>query len=782
MAGDTFNQDALNDDSASRSRDKSSDSEQKYRLLFEKSPVGILQFDSNLIITDCNGRFADILRSTKDKLLGLDLHLLKDKSVLCAFNDAIAGNNGFYEGMYHVTTSTAVLYVSLKTTPLFSPNNSNVEGGLAIVEDITDRIVAEQELKKKEHHFRLLATLTTDAASILTFNPDGTFKREWLSDSLLHTVGYVANEIDSFEKWEKIVHPDDIYMYREAIARILKGEKIALDFRIIGKKREICWINNTVYPEYDDSGKLVRLISALKNITAQKEAELGLSYQKNLLDTIVDVAPVGIWLTAPDGSLQIVNKNFSELVGYGTPNFSLTAEEMAACKLSDDLALRSSSPVEAEEDITSVDGKKHTIRIFKCKVKNSSGAIVGVLGVSTDITFRKKYEKALVEALEKAEESDRLKSAFLANMSHEIRTPLNGIIGFAKYLKNFPETGRDETLKFLNIICNSADHLLNLINDIIDISKIEVKQMKINLESINLNTLLNEIYSFYYTANPDLSKRGINFRISTSLSDSESNIVTDKVRLRQIMNNLITNALKFTKAGSVEFGYELTSDKHFLRFFVKDTGIGIPAENIDLIFQRFNQVDADLSRKYGGTGLGLAISKSLVELMGGEIWVESQPGTGTNFFFTLPLAKTYIPHRVADISVNVSELLPKLKGVNVLIAEDDTNSLFYLRTVLENVGIVCHVALNGREAVSVFKENSVIDLILMDLKMPELTGFEAIKEIKKVNPKVPILVQTAHVFNDEKVLCRALGCDHFISKPIDVDLLFRNLIEMMKIS
>lgn len=776
MASDTFNQEALND------RDKSFDSEQKYRLLFEKSPVGILQFNNNLVITDCNGRFAEILQSTKDKLLGLDLHLLKDKSVLHAFNDAIAGNNGFYEGMYHVTTSSAALYVSLKTTPLFSPDNTNIEGGLAIVEDITDRIIAEQELKKKEHHFRLLATLTTDAASILTFNPDGSFNREWLSDSLLHMVGYTTSEIDSFEKWEKIVHPDDIFIYREAIAQILKGEKITLDFRIIGKNHEICWINNTVYPEYDESGKLMRLISALKNITAQKEAELGLSYQKNLLDTIVDLAPVGIWLTAPDGSLQIVNKNFAELVGYGTPNFSLTAEEMAVCKSSDDLALRSTSPVEAEEEITAADGKKHTIRIYKCKVKNSTGALIGVLGVSTDITFRKKYEKALVEALEKAEESDRLKSAFLANMSHEIRTPLNGIIGFAKYLKNFPETGREETLKFLNIICNSADHLLNLINDIIDISKIEVKQMKINFESINLNALLNEIYSFYYTANPDLSKRGINFRITTSLSDLESNIVTDKVRLRQIMSNLITNALKFTKAGSVEFGYELTSDKHFLKFFVKDTGIGIPAENIDLIFQRFNQVDADLTRKYGGTGLGLAISKSLVELMGGEIWVESQPGEGANFFFTLPLAKTYIPHRTMDLSVNVSELLPKLKGVNVLIAEDDTNSLFYLKTVLENVGIICHVALNGREAVSVFKENPVIDLILMDLKMPELTGFEAIKEVRKINPRVPILVQTAHVFNDEKVLCRALGCDHFISKPIDVDLLFRNLIEMMKIS
>jgi len=151
-------------------------------------------------------------------------------------------------------------------------------------------------------------------------------------------------------------------------------------------------------------------------------------------------------------------------------------------------------------------------------------------------------------------------------MSHEIRTPLNGIIGFSKYLRNFPDTNREETLKFLNIICNSADHLLNLINDIIDISKIEVGQLKIAPESINLNALLNEIYTFYYSANPDLSKRGVSFRITTSLSDAESSIVVDKVRLRQILNNLIGNALKFTKDGSVEFGYELAPDKNYVRF------------------------------------------------------------------------------------------------------------------------------------------------------------------------------------------------------------------------
>ncbi|HPI44814.1 MAG TPA: ATP-binding protein, partial [Tenuifilaceae bacterium] len=430
-------------------------------------------------------------------------------------------------------------------------------------------------------------------------------------------------------------------------------------------------------------------------------------------------------------------------------------------------------------EITFTDGNKHTIKVFKRRVFDVNGSVLGVLGISTDITERKRYEKALVEALEKAEESDRLKSAFLANMSHEIRTPLNGIIGFSKYLRNFPDTNREETLKFLNIICNSADHLLNLINDIIDISKIEVGQLKIAPESINLNALLNEIYTFYYSANPDLSKRGVSFRITTSLSDAESSIVVDKVRLRQILNNLIGNALKFTKDGSVEFGYELAPDKNYVRFFVKDTGIGIPKDKIELIFQRFRQADIDITKKFGGTGLGLAISKSLVDLMGGNIWVDSQPEIGSTFYFTLPFIKTAIPVAKSDTQFEFNEVMDKLKGKRILIAEDDTNSLFYLKTVLQNAGIACLEALNGRDAVNLFLKNPDVDLILMDLKMPELSGFEAIKEIRKVSPKVPIIVQTAHVFNDEKVLCNAMGCNNFISKPVDVNVLFSALIQLI---
>lgn len=559
----------------------------------------------------------------------------------------------------------------------------------------------------------------------------------------------------------------------------MQGQKVSLDFRIIDKKGRIFWVNNTVFPEYDESGKPVRLISALKDITAEKEAEIVLNYQRNLLDTIINFAPVGIWLSKPDGSYPIINKNFSELIGYGSSMFSMTPEEVEHCRKSDDIALKTDEPVETEEDITFTDGNKHTIKVYKRKVCDVNGSVLGVLGISTDITERKRYEKALVEALEKAEESDRLKCAFLANMSHEIRTPLNGIIGFSKYLRNFPDTSREETLKFLNIICNSADHLLNLINDIIDISKIEVGQLKIAPESINLNALLNEIYTFYYSANPDLSKRGVSFRITTSLSDVESSIVVDKVRLRQILNNLIGNALKFTREGSVEFGYELTTDKNYVKFFVKDTGIGIPKEKVELIFQRFRQADVDITKKFGGTGLGLAISKSLVELMGGNIWVDSQPEIGSTFYFTLPFIKTAIPVAKSDTQFEFKDVMAKLKGKRILIAEDDTNSLFYLKTVLQNSGIVCLEALNGRDAVNLFLKNPDVDLILMDLKMPELSGFEAIKEIRRVSPKIPIIVQTAHVFNDEKVLCSAMGCDNFISKPVDINVLFGALIQLI---
>lgn len=754
--------------------------ELKYRTIFDKSPVGLFRFDRNLVITECNSSFIKILRANKEQIIGFDLHNLRDTSILPPIEDTLSGIEGDYEGLYRTTFSSVNIYLAIKTVPLHDTKSDKVVGGIGIVQDITERVIAEKKLAQKEEYFRILSMLTTDAASILTVNPDGTFNREWIGTEFLNEIGYAEDDIGSFEKWAKIVHPDDLHIYTKAVESIKTGKKVTREFRIISKDGRTFWISNTVSPEFDSNGKLVRLISAVKNINERKYAELELVRQKNLLNTIVENAPVGIWIAAPDGSYSMINQNFANNIGYGTPNRSITKEELDQCHASDSMTLKSENTLEVEEQVTFIDGIKHTLRIFKKRLEDLNGDIIGVLGVSTDITDRIIYEKALVEAMEKAEESDKLKSAFLANMSHEIRTPLNGVIGFAKYLKNFPETSSDERSKFLGIICNSADHLLALINDIIDISKIDVGQLKINPEPVNLNNLLNEIYTFYYSANPNISKQGLSFRVTTTMSDQEANIIADGVRLRQIINNLVGNALKFTEKGFVEFGYEFSADKSTIKFYVSDTGIGIPDDKMEKIFQRFCQADLSVPKKYGGTGLGLTISKSLVELMGGKIWVESEENVGSNFYFTIPFVKDKEMDSRKVQTFSKGELIDICEGKQVLIAEDDSNSLFYLKTILKDLGITCIEAQNGMDAIEMFKSYPDVHLIMMDLKMPIIGGFDAIKEIRKLDSNVPIVVQTAHAFNNERIICRTLGVDEFLTKPIDINNLYGVIGRLIK--
>jgi len=446
----------------------------------------------------------------------------------------------------------------------------------------------------------------------------------------------------------------------------------------------------------------------------------------------------------------------------------MTAEEIENCRKSDRTAMNSNGPIESIEEVTFTDGKKHTLRVFKQRITNEKGEIIGVLGMATDITESVQYEKALVEALLKAEESDNLKSSFLANMSHEIRTPLNGVIGFAKFLRNFPDTTPQEREKFLDIISTSADHLLTLINDIIDVSKIDTRQLTLNPEPLNINSLIVEIYTFFYNANPVLVKRNISFTFSTGLSDREANITGDKMRLRQVITNLVGNAIKFTESGSVTFGYTVVDEGKTLKFHVKDTGIGIPKDKHELIFQRFRQADNSTTNKYGGTGLGLTICKSLVELMGGQIWVESELGKGANFYFTLPLDTSVQPQK-KYISFNIEELKKQFKGKIILIAEDDPNSMFLIKKFIQEIGADILEVDNGLSAVNIVNASPDISLIIMDIKMPLMNGYEAIKQIRAKYPNIPIIVQTAHTFSNEQAIARALGCNHFITKPIDAE-------------
>lgn len=431
---------------------------------------------------------------------------------------------------------------------------------------------------------------------------------------------------------------------------------------------------------------------------------------------------------------------------------------------------------------------------------NRNGDITHFLAIKEDTTERYRLNQELIKAKEKAEESDRLKSAFLANISHEIRTPMNGILGFSELLK-MPDLTQEMRDRYIHVIEQSGIRMLNIINDIVDLSKIEAGQENINLQETNINQVLKDLLIFFL---PEARSKGINLLVTNSLSDDSSTILTDQTKLTQVLSNLIKNALKFTEKGSIEFGYnkiitstnvghsgnsrkktfpgffntysEANPDKTELEFYVQDTGEGIPQDQADFIFDRFRQGSISPSRSYEGAGLGLSISKAYVEMLGGHIWVTSQPGQGSVFHFTLPyqVAGNADSEEPSEFPFSNESL-----NFNILLAEDDENSRLLVKTLLERDQTNVFIATNGLEAIEMVKENPQLDLVLMDLKMPKMDGYEATRQIKKIRPELPVLAQTAYAFEDERDQARQAGCDDYISKPINSRILeekIKNLV------
>ena len=371
----------------------------------------------------------------------------------------------------------------------------------------------------------------------------------------------------------------------------------------------------------------------------------------------------------------------------------------------------------------------------------------------------KKRTEELYEAKVKAEESDLLKSAFLANMSHEIRTPMNGIIGFTTLLKETNLTNEEMHL-YIDIINKSGERLLDTINDIIDISKIDAQQMQIINEEVWVNEIIYDLYNFFKI---QCDKNKINLEIDINLHDIK--ILTDKTKFISILTNLIKNAIKFTENGEIIIGYK-KENEHYL-FFVKDTGIGIPKERHKAIFNRFVQADIEDKNAYQGSGLGLSIAKAYVEMLEGEIWVESEVNSGSIFYFTIPFDKT-ISITNETPNENIENIITKsMKKLKILIAEDDNISFIYLSTLLSKLGHEIIHAKNGREAIDICKSQKDIDIILMDIKMPEIDGLEATMEIRKFNKTIQIIAQSAYIFEDDFINSKKVGCNNFLTKPVD---------------
>jgi PAS domain S-box-containing protein len=389
-----------------------------------------------------------------------------------------------------------------------------------------------------------------------------------------------------------------------------------------------------------------------------------------------------------------------------------------------------------------------------------------IISSINDITERKQAELELIKAKEKAEESDRLKSAFLTNMSHEIRTPMNGILGFSELLKE-PNLTSDEQQDYIQTIQISGSRMLNTINNIVDISKIESGLTKVDINETNLNEKIEFTYKFF---KPEVEIKGIKFSFKNGLQSKEAIINTDNEKVYAILTNLVKNAIKFTYEGSIEFGYEKKGE--YLEFFVKDTGVGIPQKQHQIIFKRFRQGSESHNRGYEGSGLGLSIAKSYIEMLGGEIWVESQEGKGSTFYFTIPY--NAVSEEKIELLNAVSAKLKEveIKKLKVLIVEDDEISYSLLSRMLQKLSYEVLHAITGVEAIEACRDNPDLDLVLMDIRMPEMDGNEATRQIRQFNKDVIIIAQTAYGFSSDKEKTIEAGCNDYISKPINKNLLY----------
>jgi CheY-like chemotaxis protein/anti-sigma regulatory factor (Ser/Thr protein kinase) len=360
-------------------------------------------------------------------------------------------------------------------------------------------------------------------------------------------------------------------------------------------------------------------------------------------------------------------------------------------------------------------------------------------------------------------------------MSHEIRTPMNGILGFTELLKE-PNLTSDEQQDYIQIIQISGARMLNTINNIVDVSKIESGLIQVDIKETNINEKIEFTYKFF---KPEVEIKGLQFLLTKKLPSNEAIIKTDNEKVYGILTNLVRNAIKFTYEGSIEFGYEKKGE--YLEFFVKDTGIGIPKNQKELIFDRFRQGSESHNRGYEGSGLGLSISKSYVEMLDGKIWVESEEGKGSTFYFTIPYNSVMEERTEIENVVSEKDKEVEIKNLKILIVEDDEISYSLLTKMLQKISKEVLHAITGVEAVEACRNNPDLDFVLMDIRMPVMDGNEATRQIRQFNKDVIIIAQTAYGFSRDKEKAIEVGCNDFISKPINKTLLYELIKKHIKL-
>ncbi|MFH0842812.1 MAG: response regulator [Bacteroidota bacterium] len=579
--------------------------------------------------------------------------------------------------------------------------------------------------------------------------------------------GYSYDELVG--KDSRFLYPtteDYEYVGSEKYRQIRETGKGTVESRWVRKDGRIINVllsSTYLFPEDKEKGTIFTAL----DITEKTESVGRVHRERAMLRTLIDHLPDAIYVKDAECRKIIANTADIENIGIsseaeslGKTDLELFAGEIGERGLADDLEVinNNNAIINREEDFFDKTGRRKWLLTSKLPLHDNSGKVIGLVGIGRDITARKVNEEELIRAKEKAEESDRLKTAFLHNISHEIRTPMNAIVGFSNLLAD-TEVEPQTQKTYIEIIIQSSNHLLAIISDIVDISNIEANLVKAVIEKVNINKVLASVYD--QLANKAKAKN-ISLTVIKELDDYRAETLTDKTKLTQILINLTGNAIKFTERGRVTIKYSITEG--VVEFSVSDTGIGIPEDQHEKIFNRFYQVRVSKSKLYEGTGLGLAISKAYIELLGGKISVISSPDRGTTFIFTIPYKhEKGVDEKISEMPESVAYAFKTKK--KIIVAEDIESNFQLIRYFLKGLNAEVIRAMNGKEAVDRCLSDDSIDLILMDIKMPVMDGYTATRIIRKSGKKLPIIAQTA--YSDDKENALNAGCSGFISKPFD---------------
>lgn len=787
-------------------------SEEHHRRLIEATSEGYWEIDNAGITTVANKAMCDMLGYNVDEFIGkpslsftfpASRELLKEQ----VFYPDDKSISSFEIELQHKNGSK--IYTIFNITRRKDESNDNI-GAFFFVTDISNQKKVEQQLKDSENQLRSLFNAMNDVVleidyegrciSIAPTNPDLVFMPPH------ETIGKTFHDL----------FPDQQATQLLTFVRKCLDDNgpISIEYPM-EISNNVLWFEGRAVPKTGNSVLFIAhdITNRRKAIHALRQSEKNHKELSYLLRKIIDTSPEMIWAKDKDGNFTITNeaiakkllnaKDVEEPIGKHVMEFAKRERNLHPENKkwftfgeesgdTDSIVINSKSPGRFDE-YGNVFGKYLFLDVFKAPIFDENGDLSGIVGFARDVTnektvkqekeeFRKELEKKNLEleelnqslkiAFNKAKESDELKTSFIKNISHEVRTPLNGIIGFLEML-NQDNLTKEERTEYTNYVKICSNQLTTIISDILQYSMLEAGQVSITSKYFNLNNLLDELCTNFNSFIISRNKTNIRLIPDKGLSDQESQVKADNEKIKHILSRLLNNAIKFTSKGDIRFGYKILDDGN-ISFFVNDMGVGIPESDKEVIFEKFRHGTFTDTAVYGGNGLGLSISKSLVLLLGGSIWFESEVGVGTQFYVTIPISKS---NEVIKEKNNVPDIKNSYnwEGKKVLIIDDVLEVFKLISVYLRDTKAKQLYAKNGIQAIELCKQNPDIDIVLLDIQLPDIDGYEITKAIKKIRKDLPIIAQTAFVLSDDEEKALAAGFDDYIAKPI----FKKSLLELM---